>query len=64
MAEPEKRIYPGNRFDAVKHNIELLHKLVDDPEFGCFTWHEMLNEQMLDLKANYFERDFEADAEK
>lgn len=62
MAEtPAGQVYPGTRFDAVGKNIETLHKMVKEPAFGAFTWHEMFNREMLELNANYFERDFEDD---
>jgi len=57
----EKKTYPGSRFDAVKRNVERLHNIMQDPQFGYFTWHQSINEEMLELQANYFDREFEGE---
>jgi hypothetical protein len=64
MAETqEKQVYPGNRFEAARRNVVKLYHLLQDPQFDLFGWHQAVNEEMLELQANYFERDFEGDKE-
>jgi hypothetical protein len=45
----------------VKRNVERLHNIMQDPQFGYFTWHQSINEEMLELQANYFDREFEGE---
>ena len=51
----------GTRFDAMLAQAKKLVAVMEERQFGCFTWHEMVHDAMVDLDAIYFDKTFEAD---
>ena len=51
----------GPRYQAVRESIRKLHQLMEDPQFGCFTWHAFVDSGIRELNENYFDKDFGED---
>jgi hypothetical protein len=55
---------PGTRHEAMLKNAKFLVALLEQPEFGCFTWHEAIHNTMKELKEAYYDKVFEGDKPK
>ena len=54
----------GTRHQAMLKTAKFLVALLEQPEVGLFTWHEMVHDTMKELKESYYDKDFEGDKPK
>jgi hypothetical protein len=52
----------GTQFDTMLAQAKKLVVLMEQREFGCLTWHQMINEGMNELNIIYYEREFEEES--
>ena len=49
----------GPRYQELQESVHKLHQLLEDPQFGCFTWHQFVDERIKEIDHIYFDKNFE-----